>query len=47
MAQVQSNLLGDAITHGAKDRPIQISAVSASGRFELIVANSGAEIPAN
>ncbi len=46
VAQLLSNLLANAITHGATSRPIQIRAVTLGGTFELSVANSGAPISA-
>ncbi|MCK1513907.1 PAS domain-containing sensor histidine kinase [Bradyrhizobium sp. 190] len=46
IAQLFSNLLGNAISHGARDRPVRIGAMTKSGVFELFVANSGASIPA-
>ena len=44
-AQMFSNLLGNAVTHGAHDRPIVIEAVIADGHFQLAVANGGDPIP--
>jgi sigma-B regulation protein RsbU (phosphoserine phosphatase) len=46
VGQLASNLLGNAITHGAPDRPITFAASTTDGIFELYVANSGAPIPA-
>ncbi|WP_062560409.1 GAF domain-containing sensor histidine kinase [Paracoccus aminovorans] len=45
-AQMFSNLLGNAVTHGCPDTPIRVSAASVAGRFELSVANGGQPIPA-
>jgi sigma-B regulation protein RsbU (phosphoserine phosphatase) len=45
VAQLFSNLLGNAISHGAPDRPVRVDATSASKNFELSVANGGAPIP--
>ena len=45
MAQLLSNLLANAATHGAADKPIQVRAVTEAGMFELTVANSGPAIP--
>jgi len=45
MAQLLSNLVGNALTHGAADRPIQVSASTRDGIFELSVANRGNPIP--
>jgi signal transduction histidine kinase len=44
VAQLFSNLLANALTHGAEDKPIQIDALSANGQFELSVANAGEPI---
>jgi sigma-B regulation protein RsbU (phosphoserine phosphatase) len=46
VGQLASNLLGNALTHGAADRPITFGAATANGIFELYVANAGAPIPA-
>lgn len=46
MGQVLSNLLGNALTHGAKDQPVRVRAETTDGEFVLAVANSGAPIPA-
>ncbi|MGA8898554.1 sensor histidine kinase [Bradyrhizobium sp.] len=40
-----SNLLGNALTHGAADKPVRIGASTANGMFVLWVANSGEPIP--
>lgn len=45
IAQLLSNLLGNAITHGADSRPIDVSAQVADGIFRLQVANEGNPIP--
>jgi phosphoserine phosphatase RsbU/P len=45
IAQMFSNLLGNAITHGSKDRPIVVEARMADGDFMLSVANGGQPIP--
>ncbi|KQS64058.1 hypothetical protein ASG39_12800 [Rhizobium sp. Leaf371] len=46
IAQLVSNLLGNAISHGATDRPVRLSAVStASGDLTVIVTNEGPTIP--
>jgi signal transduction histidine kinase len=45
IGQLFSNLLGNAITHGAPDRPIGVSAKTADGVFELSVCNGGEPIP--
>ena len=46
VAQLFSNLLGNALTHGKKDEPINVKAVTENGEFILSVANSGTKIPA-
>ena len=45
IGQLVSNLLGNALTHGARDQPVQVDAVTRDGMFELSVANQGAPIP--
>jgi signal transduction histidine kinase len=45
LAQLFSNLLGNALAHGAKDRPVKVRAATRDGYFELAVSNSGNEIP--
>jgi signal transduction histidine kinase len=45
IARLFSNLLGNALTHGAADQPIRVSAMTSGNRFELVVANGGAPIP--
>jgi signal transduction histidine kinase len=45
VAQLFSNLLANAIAHGAADAPIQTKASTHGGFFELSVANSGEPIP--
>jgi signal transduction histidine kinase len=45
IAQLFSNLLGNAITHGTAAQPIQVRAITQNGEFELSVANSGEPIP--
>jgi sigma-B regulation protein RsbU (phosphoserine phosphatase) len=44
IAQLCSNLLGNALTHGADDRPVAVSATIEDGMFVLAVANGGAAI---
>ena len=41
MGQLLSNLLSNALTYGAPDRPVHVSASTLAGRFELSVANAG------
>jgi phosphoserine phosphatase RsbU/P len=45
IAQLASNLLANAVTHGASDTPIRIEAETVSGRLVLSVSNGGAPIP--
>lgn len=45
LGQMVSNLLGNALTHGAKDQPIRVDAKMVDGGFELSVSNRGAPIP--
>ena len=45
IAQVLSNLLGNALTHGAAATPVRVEAASGSGMFELAVSNLGDPIP--
>jgi signal transduction histidine kinase len=45
IAQLLSNLLANALTHGAADRPVSVRAVTQGGSFELSVANAGEPIP--
>lgn len=47
IAQMLSNLLGNAITHGAEGQSIQITAKLVEGHFLLSVRNEGKEIPAD
>ena len=45
IGQLFSNLLGNAISHGSPDQPIEICAATKSGTFKLSVTNSGDPIP--
>ena len=45
LAQLFSNLLGNAISHGAPDRPVRVEASATAEIFELSVANGGTPIP--
>lgn len=45
IGQLVSNLVGNALTHGAADQPVELVARTADGRFELSVANGGEPIP--
>jgi len=47
VAQLLSNLLGNALTYGSPTEPVRVRAVSDANRFELSVANSGDPIPLN
>ena len=46
LSQLLSNLLGNALTHGTADIPVQVRAATAFGQFELTVTNGGPPIPA-
>lgn len=46
IAQVFSNLLANALTHGAPDRPVRVAASAINGVFALSVANDGPPIDA-
>lgn len=45
IAQLVSNLLGNAITHGNVDQPIRIVAHTGEGALEISVTNAGEPIP--
>lgn len=45
IGQLVSNLLGNALTHGASDEPVIVHGRASDGDFLLSVANSGPEIP--
>lgn len=45
LAQMFSNLLGNAIAYGDASKPIRVRATTHASSFELMVANSGAAIP--
>ncbi|BCW91060.1 Adaptive-response sensory-kinase SasA [Alphaproteobacteria bacterium SO-S41] len=45
IAQLLSNLIGNALTHGAVDGPIRVRAATEGEVFELSVANGGTPIP--
>jgi signal transduction histidine kinase len=47
MAQLLSNLVANAITHGSADQPIRVEAGVSDGQFELCVINQGEPIPEN
>lgn len=46
IGQMLSNLLGNALTHGASDKPVVVRAETLDRTFELSVANGGEPIPA-
>lgn len=46
IAQLFSNLLGNALTYGAVDQPVRVCVSDGNGRFELSVSNGGDPIPA-
>ena len=46
VAQLFSNLLANALTHGDPQQPVRVRAGIVDGAFELSVANGGAAIPA-
>jgi sigma-B regulation protein RsbU (phosphoserine phosphatase) len=46
IGQLLSNLLGNALTHGAKDQPVRVSARTEAGTLWISVSNGGAPIPA-
>jgi signal transduction histidine kinase len=45
IAQLLSNLLGNALTYGARSMPVEVRATAEHGVFELSVANGGDVIP--
>jgi sigma-B regulation protein RsbU (phosphoserine phosphatase) len=45
MAQLFSNLLGNALTHGTQGQPIVVRALSDSATFELSITNASPPIP--
>jgi PAS domain S-box-containing protein len=46
IGQVVSNLVGNALTHGTNDAPVQIALTQQDGDIELVVSNRGETIPA-
>lgn len=46
IGQLLSNLIGNALTHGAPDGPIRVQTAIDGNQFELSVSNSGEPIPA-
>jgi len=47
IAQLFSNLLGNALTHGSKDQPVLVTASNSEGIFRLSVSNAGEPIADN
>ncbi|MBO9127856.1 MULTISPECIES: PAS domain-containing sensor histidine kinase [unclassified Rhizobium] len=47
IAQLVSNLVANALTHGKPDEPVRLSASVSDGHLELWIANSGVPIPAD
>ena len=47
IAQLLSNILSNALTHGNNEGPVRIKILSGEGEFILSVANSGKMIPAD
>lgn len=45
IGQMLSNLLGNAVTHGAAETPIRVSGTATGDQLVLSVANGGGEIP--
>jgi signal transduction histidine kinase len=45
ISQLLSNLVANALTHGADDAPVRVRARASDGMFELSVANRGEAIP--
>jgi signal transduction histidine kinase len=45
ISQLLSNLLANALTHGASDSPVLVHARSDENGFELSVTNNGEQIP--
>ncbi|SEI83373.1 PAS/PAC sensor signal transduction histidine kinase [Sphingobium sp. AP50] len=45
IGQLLSNLLGNALTHGARDQPVRINASTTHGELVIAVSNGGDPIP--
>jgi signal transduction histidine kinase len=45
IAQLASNLIGNAVSYGAPDKPVRVAAKTQDGWFEFHVANGGDPIP--
>jgi len=46
LQQLTSNLVANALTHGAADRPVKVAAITDDTEFVLSVSNEGEPIPA-
>ncbi|RYF30807.1 MAG: HAMP domain-containing histidine kinase, partial [Comamonadaceae bacterium] len=46
IGQLMSNLLGNALTHGAPELPIRLTAFTTTGALEIAIANGGSQITA-
>ncbi|WP_426533021.1 ATP-binding protein [Bradyrhizobium sp. McL0615] len=45
IGQLVSNLVGNAVTHSASNRPVRVRAWTKDDSFKLTVANGGEPIP--
>ncbi|WP_207906162.1 PAS domain-containing sensor histidine kinase [Novosphingobium sp. ST904] len=45
IGQLLSNLLGNALTHGARDKPVRVQATTNERQLKIVVANGGVPIP--
>lgn len=45
LTQLLSNLIGNAFTHGASDKPVEVTAYVRDGILEITVSNAGDPIP--
>jgi sigma-B regulation protein RsbU (phosphoserine phosphatase) len=45
IGQLVSNLIGNALAHGARDQPVRVGAKTEGDEFKLWVANAGEPIP--
>ncbi|MFA6083163.1 ATP-binding protein [Mucilaginibacter sp.] len=45
IAQLFSNLLANALSHGTKDEPVSVFARSGNGEFSICITNAGKQIP--
>lgn len=46
LGQLVSNLLGNALTHGASDEPVRVACSTRDDRLKIAIANGGSPIPA-